>query len=224
MITSSAETLPSGSIPASKLPSDSSKATLPPPARRPNSASFRRTNTGPASSAAETLLPTAMMSSPCFLKPRSPDNVTKSATFALKPFTANAIVSAAIACSNVYSRSTTWTVVPAATVVVAFVYWTITSSASMPARPSMPASKLPFESSKATLPLPAIRPKSASFSRTNTGPASSAAETSLPTATMSVPTFLKPRSPESVTKSATFAPNPRATKATVFAAIALSKV
>ena len=166
-MTSRAEIASNPAMDAEKLPSLSSKAVLPLPASRPKLASCSDSPMTPSMPRlASTARPAAWMSVPDFLNAKSPSSLTKSATSALKPLTPKATVWAAIACAKVYSMSSTPTWVPAATEVPALVYWTMTSSAVTPVKPSMPAEKEPRDSSKAVLPLPAIRPKPASASRT----------------------------------------------------------
>ena len=84
-------------IVAAKEPFASSKAILSPSTFKPKSALVRLTLAAPASRDALTLSPTATIAVPHFLKPMLPDRLTKPATVALKPVTAKAAVSAAIA-------------------------------------------------------------------------------------------------------------------------------
>ena len=69
-----------------------------------------------------------------------------------------------------------------------------------------------------------VNPNFAFDSATLTGPAARVAVTELPTAIISVPVFLKPRLPLSVTKSAILALKPVTSTAMVFAAIPSTKV
>ena len=97
------------------------------------------------------------------LRPMSPLRLTKSATLACKPVTAKVLVLAAMASAKVYVVLPMLRTVPAVTALPALVYCTSTELALTFAKPSMAASKLPFFSSNAVLPWPALRPKAALF-------------------------------------------------------------
>ena len=77
------------------------------------------------------------------------------------------------------------------------------------ASPSIEPVNVPFFNSKAVVPFPACNPKSALASFTLTAPpAESSAVTLLPTAIISVPDFLNPKSPDRLTKSVIVPMNP----------------
>ena len=114
---------------------------------------------------------------------------------------------------------------PSVMVVLALVYWTATESNGNKDIPAICASNCPFCSSNAIWSPPTSKPKSASVSvRLATPSTPNWADTSLPTAMISSPTFLKPRSPLKLTKPATSAWKPSTEKATVLAVISFSKV
>ena len=145
------------------------------------------------------------------------------------PSIKTAIVAGAMSLPNTYVAGPTAIVYPAAIVVVGPVTWTkALRRMNCPTEPRSTCS-VPSFSSKANIAVPlsrpAIRPKLAFLSSTNTeGLTDSRAVTLLATTLIRVSDLLKPRSPVRVRTPPTLALKPLTAKAIVFAAMALSNV